>query len=103
MGRATSWIYNTQLLVFLPWHTSNSGEGRSLLVVPHVLKKIFFAASCDCETSALLSVEISEEKDDNEIQAAIPSLVDRLERQERSFRMMDCGTHSKMRTGFHKD
>ena len=66
-------------------------------------KKIFFAASCDCETSALLSVEISEEKDDNEIQAAIPSLVDRLERQERSFRMMDCGTHSKMRTGFHKD
>ena len=66
-------------------------------------KKIFFAASCDCETSALLSVEISEEKDDNEIQAAIPSLVERLERQEKSFRMMDCATHSKMRTGFHKD
>ena len=66
-------------------------------------KKIFFAASCDCETSALLSVEISEEKDDNEIQAAIPSLVDRLERQEKSFRMMDCATHSKMRTGFHKE
>ena len=66
-------------------------------------KKIFFAASCDCETSALLSVEISEEKDDNEIQAAIPSLVERLERQEKSFRMMDCETHSKMRTGFHKE
>ena len=66
-------------------------------------KKIFFAASCDCETSALLSVEISEDKDDNEIQAAIPSLVERLERQEKSFRMMDCATHSKMRTGFHKE
>ena len=66
-------------------------------------KKIFFAASCDCETSALLRVEISEEKDDNEIQAAIPSLVERLERQEKSFRMMDCATHSKMRTGFHKE
>ena len=66
-------------------------------------KKIFFAASCDCEPSALLSVEISEEKDDNEIQAAIPSLVERLERQEKSFRMMDCATHSKMRTGFHKE
>ena len=66
-------------------------------------KKIFFAASCDCENSALLSVEISEEKDDNEIQAAIPSLVERLERQEKSFRMMDCATHSKMRTGFHKE
>ena len=66
-------------------------------------KKIFFAASCDCETSALLSVEISEEKDDNEIQAAIPSLVERLERQEKSFRMMDCATHSRMRTGFHKE
>ena len=66
-------------------------------------KKIFFAASCECETSALLSVEISEEKDDNEIQAAIPSLVERLERQEKSFRMMDCATHSRMRTGFHKE
>ena len=66
-------------------------------------KKIFFAASCDCETSALLSVEISEEKGDNEIQAAIPSLVERLERQEKSFRMMDCATHSRMRTGFHKE
>ena len=66
-------------------------------------KKIFFAASCDCETSALLSIEISVEKDDNEIQAAIPSLVERLERQEKSFRMMDCATHSKMRTGFHKE
>ena len=66
-------------------------------------KKIFFAASCDCETSALLSVEISEGKDDNEIQAAIPSLVERLEGQEKSFRMMDCATHSKMRTGFHKE
>mgnify|MGYP004227826207 CR=1 FL=1 len=36
---------HVKLLVFLPWHTSNSGEGRSLLVVPHVLKKIFLADS----------------------------------------------------------
>ena len=63
-------------------------------------RKIFFSASCDCETSALLSVEISKEKDDNEIEDAIPSLVEHLERQEKAFRTMDCETHSKMRRGF---
>tara|TARA_B100000686_G_C16663477_1_gene902287 strand:- start:364 stop:753 length:390 start_codon:yes stop_codon:yes gene_type:complete len=66
-------------------------------------RKIFFAASCVCETSALLSVEISDDKDDHEIIAAIPSLVEKLERQERAFKMMDCETHSKMMKGFSRD
>jgi hypothetical protein len=48
--------------------------------------KVFFAASCECETSALLSLEVSIEKSDDEIKQALPSLVDKLERQEKSFR-----------------
>ena len=63
-------------------------------------QKVFFAASCECETAALLSVEISEEKSDCEVIDAIPSLAERLVRQEKSFRMMDCSMHSMMRKGF---
>ena len=63
-------------------------------------QKVFFAASCECETAALLSVEISEEKSEGEIIDAIPSLAERLVRQEKSFRMMDCSMHSMMRKGF---
>ena len=62
--------------------------------------KVFFAASCECETAALLSVEISEEKSECEIMDAIPSLAERLVRQEKSFRTMDCSMHSMMRKGF---
>ncbi|MFL2783688.1 MAG: hypothetical protein ACJ0BL_01490 [Dehalococcoidia bacterium] len=63
-------------------------------------QKVFFAASCECETAALLSVEISETKSEAEIIDAIPSLVERLVRQEKSFRTMDCSMHSMMRKGF---
>jgi hypothetical protein len=63
-------------------------------------QKVFFAASCKCETAALLSVEISDKKSDSEIIDAIPSLAERLLRQEKSFRAMDCSMHSMMRKGF---
>ena len=62
--------------------------------------KIFFAASCTCGTSALLSVEVSESKSDNEIEAAMTSIVERLIMQEKSFRRMDCKTHENMKRGF---
>ena len=62
-------------------------------------KKVFFSASCDCGTAALLSLEISENKTDDEIVDALPSLVERIEMQEKSFRRMDCSMHSMMRTG----
>lgn len=65
--------------------------------------KVFFSASCDCGTAALLSLEVSEEKTDSEIEAALPSLTQRIEMQEKSFRRMDCSMHNMMRTGFVPD
>ena len=62
--------------------------------------KFFFAVSCDCGTSALLSVEVSEDKSDNEIESAMPSIVNRLIMQEESFNRMDCEVHDMMKTGF---
>jgi len=59
-------------------------------------RKIFFSASCKCGTASLLSVEIAESKTDEEIHYAIPSLVERLQRQERSFFSMTCDMHSMM-------
>ena len=66
-------------------------------------KKVFFSASCDCGTASLLSLEVSEEKTDIDIKAALPSLIQRIEMQEKSFRRMDCSMHSMMRTGFTPD
>ena len=62
-------------------------------------RKIFFSASCKCGTASLLSVEIAESKTDEEIHYAIPSLVERLQRQERSFFSMTCDMHSMMQRG----
>ena len=42
-------------------------------------KKVFFSASCDCGTAALLSLEVSEEKTDSDIEAALPSLIQRID------------------------
>ena len=42
---------------------------------------------------------ISKNKTDDEIVDALPSLVERIEMQEKSFRRMDCSMHSMMRTG----
>ena len=63
-------------------------------------QKVYFSASCDCETAAVLSVEVAIDISDQEILDAIPSLVQRLMRQERSFRGMDCSMHGRMRRGF---
>ena len=61
--------------------------------------KIFFSVPCDCETAALISVEIDEGKSDQEIHEALPFLTKKLTRQEDLFRSMDCSMHSMMRQG----
>ena len=69
-------------------------------------RKVFFSVRCtqkDCDTAALLSVEVSQSKSDLEIEEAVPSLVDRLERQEKSFHSMDCRMHGMMKTGIVTD
>ena len=65
-------------------------------------QKVFFSVRClqeECDTAALLSVEISMSKSDLEIENAVSSLVERLERQEKSFYSMDCHMHGMMKTG----
>ncbi len=62
-------------------------------------QKVFFSARCDCGTSALLSVEVAHEKTIEQVQGALPSLVDRLQSQARAFHNMPCEMHTKMRLG----
>ena len=69
-------------------------------------QKVFFSVRClqeKCDTAALLSVEIAMSKSDLEIENAVSSLVERLERQERSFYSMDCNMHGMMKTGVVDD
>ena len=62
-------------------------------------RKVFFSARCGCGTSALLSVEVAREKTMSEVREALPSLVDRLVKQERAFESMSCEMHTRMRLG----
>jgi len=62
-------------------------------------QKVFFSARCDCGTSALLSVEVAQEKTIEQVHGALPSLVDRLQSQARAFHNMPCEVHTKMRLG----
>ena len=50
--------------------------------------KFFFAASCDCGTSALLSLEVSIHKTDDEINKAMLTL-ERAKKQKENQRNMD--------------
>ena len=62
-------------------------------------RKVFFSVKCECTTSALLSVEVSEEKTYSEIEKALPSLVERLEIQAKGFGRMSCEMHQRMSLG----
>ena len=62
-------------------------------------RKVFFSDSCSCGTSALLSVEVSQEKTMAEIREALPSLVERLVNQQEQFESMPCDMHLRMRLG----
>ena len=62
-------------------------------------RKVFFSASCDCGTAALLSVEVAAEKTLGEVRQALPSLVNRLTDQAKLFHNMPCDAHRRMRLG----
>jgi len=62
-------------------------------------RKVFFSAKCDCGTSALVSVEVARDKTMLEVEAALPSLVEKLESQAKMFYGMNCEMHTKMRMG----
>ena len=62
-------------------------------------RKAFFSAKCKCGTAALLSAEVAQDKTAEEIDAALPSLVERLETQAKTFRGMSCDVHKRMQLG----
>ena len=61
--------------------------------------KIFAAASCECGTAAVLSVEVEQAKTYAEVEEALPTLVHQLRLREQAFRKMPCSTHAQMRSG----
>ena len=61
--------------------------------------KVFVAASCDCGTAAVLSVEVEQSKSYHEVEEALPSLVEQLRFREQAFRKMPCTAHAQMRSG----
>ena len=62
-------------------------------------RKVFFKAGCDCGTAALLSIEVGGDKTHDEIEAALPSLVRRIEGQAEAFSRMPCEAHRQFRMG----
>ena len=61
--------------------------------------KVFVAASCECGTAAVLSVEVEQSKSYRDVEEALPSLVEQLRLRERAFRKMPCTAHAQMRSG----
>ena len=61
--------------------------------------KVFVAASCDCGTAAVLSVEVERSKSYREVEEALPHLVEQLRFREQAFRKMPCAAHAQMRSG----
>jgi hypothetical protein len=58
-----------------------------------------FSAHCDCGTAAVLSVEVAGDKTGQEIEDAMPVLVDRLAGQAETFKRMSCDVHVRMGLG----
>ena len=52
-----------------------------------------------CGTTALLSVELAEDKTLDEVRRAVPELSARLQNQAKRFAEMPCGLHQRMRMG----
>lgn len=61
--------------------------------------KVFVAASCECGTAAVLSVEVEESRSYSEVEEALPTLVEQLRAREQAFRKMPCIAHAQMRSG----
>ena len=62
-------------------------------------RKVFFALRCECETVALLSIEVEQTKTVADIRRVLPLLVDTLKRKAKAFDEMDCEDHRAMRLG----
>ena len=61
--------------------------------------KVYLAVRCQCGTAGLLSVEVSMDKTLEEVEAAMPSLMENLQAKQRMFTSMSCEMHARMRQG----
>ncbi len=61
--------------------------------------KVYLAVKCQCGTAGLLSVEVAMDKTLEEVNVAMPSLLENLQTKVRMFRSMSCEMHGKMRQG----
>lgn len=59
--------------------------------------RVSFSVSCQCNTSALLYIDINKGKSVVEVQEAIPELLKGLSAQADQFQQMPCDLHQKMR------
>ena len=62
-------------------------------------RKVMFSARCDCGTAAVLSVEVAGDKTGQEVEGAMPVLIDKLVGQADAFRSMSCEVHVRMGLG----
>ena len=58
--------------------------------------RLFFRTGCKCGNAALLTLEVSKSKSPEEIESAMPSLVERLNMQAKRFQAMSCLQHHQM-------
>tara|TARA_B100001245_G_C22629642_1_gene310180 strand:+ start:212 stop:568 length:357 start_codon:yes stop_codon:yes gene_type:complete len=62
-------------------------------------QKIFFAAKCKCGTSALITVDVANDKTLDDVKMSASQLARQLEKQADSFYEMSCDVHKKIRIG----
>ena len=86
-------------------------EGHDLVPLPKLnvptpagmgFQKVYFGARCDCGTSAVLSVEVANDRTESDLESAMPAILDRLMKQKASFRNMSCRSHESLRSGQFK-
>ena len=58
--------------------------------------RVFFRVGCRCGAAGLLSVEVAKDKTVDEVCAALPALLQRLNAQADHFESLSCEDHTRM-------
>ena len=86
-------------------------EGHELVPLPKLnvptpagmgFHKVYFGLRCNCGTSAVLTVEVANDRTETDLEEAMPAILDRLMRQKAAFRKMPCRSHQSLRSGQFK-
>jgi hypothetical protein len=59
--------------------------------------KFYFGIRCSCKSAAILSIEVAQSKNLDEVKSVIPKMLNSLQTQAQVFRKMPCEIHQKMR------